>query len=82
MEGRKGGFNPVDQGTDDKRTGSHACQIEINGDNLFPFFLRPEIPHISYRMNRFCSHPRFPLETFLFLGLKGKFFRVNNINLD
>ena len=51
---------PMDDGTDDVRTGSHTSQIQIESNDLAPMFLRPEIPHISYRMNRFCPHPCFP----------------------
>jgi hypothetical protein len=70
----------MDQDADDKGTGSHACQVKVNGDNLLPFLLRPEIPHISNRMNRVCPHPNLPLGTSL-IGerKKGKFFRMNNL---
>jgi hypothetical protein len=39
-------------------------QIEVNGDNFLPFFLRPEVPHISYRMNMSPPHPCISTDVF------------------
>ena len=50
---------PVDHHPDNKRTGSHACQIQIDGDDRVPMFLRPRNPSMSYRLKMFCAH--FPI---------------------